>query len=51
MHESPQPSQNTDLYPDLPTLLDTIQSAAAQTAGERQTFRIHGSGSHDFYGE
>ena len=51
MHESPQPSQIADLYPDLPTLLDTIRSAAAQTAGERQTFRIHGSGSHDFYGE
>ncbi len=37
--------------PDLPKLLDTIRSAAAQTAGERKTFRIHGSGSHDFYGE
>ena len=51
MHESPQTSQNTDLFPDLPALVDTIRSAAAQNAGERQTFRIHGSGSHDFYGE
>ncbi|MSP36414.1 MAG: glycolate oxidase subunit GlcE [Limnohabitans sp.] len=51
MHASLQPSQSTDLFPDLPTLLDTIRSAAAQTAGERKTFRIHGSGSHDFYGE
>ena len=51
MHESPQTSQNTDLFPDLLALVDTIRSAAAQNAGERQTFRIHGSGSHDFYGE
>ena len=51
MHESPQTSQNTDLFPDLPALVDTIRSAAAQNASERQTFRIHGSGSHDFYGE
>ena len=51
MHASLQPSQSTDLFPDLPALLDTIRSAAAQTAGERKTFRIHGSGSHDFYGE
>ena len=51
MHESPQTSQNTDLLPDLPALVDTIRSAAAQNASERQTFRIHGSGSHDFYGE
>ena len=51
MHASLQPIQSTDLFPDLPALLDTIRSAAAQTAGERKTFRIHGSGSHDFYGE
>ena len=51
MHASLQPSQSTDLFPDLPTLLDTIRSAAEQTAGERKKFRIHGSGSHDFYGE
>ena len=51
MHASLQPSQSTDLFPDLPTLLDTIRSAAAQTAGDRKKFRIHGSGSHDFYGE
>jgi len=51
MQASFQPSQSTDLFPDLPTLLDTIRSAAAQTAGDRKKFRIHGSGSHDFYGE
>ena len=51
MHESPQPSQNADLIPDLPMLLETIRSAAAQTPAQRKTFRIHGSGSHDFYGE
>ena len=51
MHASLQPSQCTDLFPDLPALLDTIRSAAAQTAGDRKKFRIHGSGSHDFYGE
>ena len=51
MHASLQPSQSTDLFPDLPALLDTIRSAAAQTAGDRNKFRIHGSGSHDFYGE
>ena len=51
MHESPQPSQNADLMPDLPMLLETIRSAAAQTPAQRKTFRIHGSGSHDFYGE
>lgn len=51
MHASLQPSQSTDLFPDLPALLDTIRSAAAQTAGDRKKFRIHGSGSHDFYGE
>ena len=51
MHASLQPSQSTDLFPDLPALLDTIRSAAAQTARDRKKFRIHGSGSHDFYGE
>ncbi len=51
MHASLQLSQSTDLFPDLPALLDTIRSAAAQTAGQGKSFRIHGSGSHDFYGE
>ncbi len=51
MHASLQPSQSTDLFPDLPALLDTIRSAAAQTAGDRKKFRIHGSGRHNFYGE
>ncbi len=37
--------------PDLQTLLEIIRSAAAQVQGQAQTFRIHGSGSHDFYGE
>ena len=51
MHASPQLIQSADQFPDLPTLLDTIRSAAAQPEGARKTFRIHGSGSHDFYGE
>lgn len=51
MHASTQPSQSAEQFPDLPTLLDTIQSAAAQPEGQRKSFRIHGSGSHDFYGE
>ena len=51
MQASSQPRQSQDLYPDLATLLDTIRTAAAQPASERQRFRIHGSGSHDFYGE
>ena len=37
--------------PNLPTLLETIRSASAEPEGRRPTFRIHGSGSHDFYGE
>jgi len=51
MHASTQPSQSAEQFPDLPTLLDTIQTAAAQPEGQRKSFRIHGSGSHDFYGE
>ncbi len=51
MHESPQPSPSADQFPDLSSLLDTIRSAAAQPADARKTLRIHGSGSHDFYGE
>ena len=31
--------------------METIRSAAAEPEGRRPTFRIHGSGSHDFYGE
>jgi glycolate oxidase FAD binding subunit len=46
---STQPSQDQAL--DLPTLMETIRSAAAEPEGRRRTFRIHGSGSHDFYGE
>ena len=37
--------------PDLPMLLETIRAAASQPASSRPRFRIHGSGSHDFYGE
>ena len=51
MHASTQPSQSAEQFPDLPMLLDTIQTAAAQPEGQRKSFRIHGSGSHDFYGE
>lgn len=38
-------------YPDLNTLLATIREAASQAPATRKAFRIHGSGSHDFYGE
>ena len=38
-------------FPDLSALLETIRMAAAQPVGQRKPFRIHGSGSHDFYGE
>ena len=37
--------------PNLTALLETIRSASAQPEGRRPSFRIHGSGSHDFYGE
>ena len=38
-------------YPDLSTLLETIREAASASPSQRKAFRIHGSGSHDFFGE
>ena len=38
-------------YPDLAALLDTVRAAASTESAPRKSFRIHGSGSHDFYGE
>ena len=37
--------------PDVVSLLETIRAAASQPESSRPRFRIHGSGSHDFYGE
>ena len=44
---------STKELPDLSALLDIVRSAAAQVHAnsQRRSFRIHGSGSHDFYGE
>jgi glycolate oxidase FAD binding subunit len=39
------------VYPDLNALLDTIREAASAPSSQRKAFRIHGSGSHDFFGE
>lgn len=39
------------VYPDLPAILETVRAAAAQSPAQRPSFRIHGAGSHDFYGE
>jgi glycolate oxidase FAD binding subunit len=35
----------------LSTLLATIREAASASPSQRKAFRIHGSGSHDFFGE
>lgn len=55
MNDSTLSSQSADplsrAYPDLNALLATIRKAASHTSSERQVFRLHGSGSHDFYGE
>lgn len=51
MQESPLTSHRQGPWPDLPALIDTIRSAAALPVGQRPAFRIHGSGSHDFFGE
>jgi len=37
--------------PNLESLLETIRAAASAPESSRPGFRIHGSGSHDFYGE
>ena len=51
MQESPLTSHRQGPWPDLPALIDAIRSAAALPVGQRPAFRIHGSGSHDFFGE
>ncbi len=55
MNVSTPSSQSADTaskaYPDLDALLDIIRRAASQPVGQMQSLRIHGSGSHDFYGE
>ena len=48
---SPYDSAASNAYPDLEQVLASIRAAAAAPVGQRKTFRIHGSGSHDFYGE
>ena len=45
--EASAPSQG----PDVASLLETIRAASTQPESSRPRFRIHGSGSHDFYGE
>ena len=55
MNDSTLSSQSTDavskVYPDLNALLETIREAASAPSSQRKAFRIHGSGSHDFFGE
>jgi glycolate oxidase FAD binding subunit len=51
MQETPPTSHHQGPWPDLPALIDSIRSAASLPAGQRPAFRIHGSGSHDFFGE
>ena len=55
MNDSTLSRQSTDtvskVYPDLNALLDTIREAASAPSSQRKAFRIHGSGSHDFFGE
>ena len=59
MNDSTLSSQSTDAvsqavsntYPDLNSLLGTIREAASLPPSQRKAFRIHGSGSHDFFGE
>jgi glycolate oxidase FAD binding subunit len=48
-NSSPSPSPKAS--PDLSALVETVRAAAAQSPGQRPSFRIHGSGSHDFYGQ
>jgi glycolate oxidase FAD binding subunit len=51
MNASTPSNTNANALPDLPALLDMVRSAASQPAPQRKSFRIHGAGSHDFYGE
>lgn len=51
MQESPLTSTRHGPWPDLSALIDSIRTAASRPAAQRQSFRIHGAGSHDFFGE
>jgi glycolate oxidase FAD binding subunit len=51
MNASPSSNSMPSVYPDLPAILETVRAAAAQSPAQRPSFRIHGAGSHDFYGE
>jgi len=51
MNDRPTIRSNPSAYPDLAALLDTVRAAASVESAPRKSFRIHGSGSHDFYGE
>lgn len=51
MNDSPTIRSSPSAYPDLAALLDTVRAAASTGSAPRKSFRIHGSGSHDFYGE
>lgn len=44
-------SSSPNTAPDLPAILEAVRTAAAAVPAHRKCFRIHGSGSHDFYGE
>ena len=48
---SQQPEAVSPGYPDLNSLIETLRDAAAAPPSQRKSFRIHGSGSHDFFGE
>lgn len=50
-HTSHQPGAVAHGHPDLNTLIETIREAASTPSENRKSFRIHGSGSHDFVGE
>lgn len=59
MNDSTLSSQSPDAstkvescaYPDLNAVLETIREAASAPPSQRKAFRIHGTGSHDFFGE
>ena len=55
MNDSTPSSQSavtlSNAYPDLSAILATLREAASLAPAQRKTFRIHGSGSHDFFGE
>lgn len=48
---SQQPEAVSPGYPDLNSLIETLRDAASAPPSQRKSFRIHGSGSHDFFGD